>query len=524
MPKVFSYVIFCILTFPLGFCIMNIYNYKEANTLKKLFLCLFLICAMLFCSFSVFGEESGEVSDIIAPESGEPAVYPSSKAVIYNPQTGTFVYDHKGDSRTEAATSAKMTALILIYDEFSTRLDNVITVKAEHLKNIGAATNPATPMIGIKAGNSFKIEELIKAACVSWANDAVNPLIHAYCEETGVSYDDFADKMTEYAESIGCSDTRYKEPLGRGDMGNTTTARDVALICAQFYNRYDLFISSAAGYYVLQGSTIHSRNYLLSERIMPGNYLRGARGFFAGQAFASGNYCIATSVEDGPLTYIVVVLDGCMYLYDEEGVRYFDEGKNPYTDIKTLVEWAKSRFSYINICLEGDAVDEILLEQGRNTDHLVVCTKNKIQTIGRIEDDLSGLEVKITYDTERVYTVTDKNGKSQYAIKAPVTKGETLGMAEFILNGAVIGSTPLLAADNVDTDTVVKFFETVESMLFSSTAKTVLTVVGVLIGLYVLYCLAAFAVRVVKKVKKDVTDTKNEQKLKELKARREKKE
>lgn len=503
---------------------MNIYNYKEANTLKKIFLCLFLISAMLFCSFSVFGEESGEISDISAPESDEPVIYENCKAVIYNPQTGTFVYDYKGDARAEAATSAKMTALILIYDLFSTRLDTVVTVKKEHLTDIGAATNPATPMIGIKAGNTFKVEELIKAACVSWANDAINPLIHAYCEKKGIEYADFAKEMTEYAESIGCTDTRYKEPLGRGDMGNATTAKDVALICAQFYNRYDLFISSAAGYYVLQGSTIHTRNYLLSERIMPGNSLKGARGFFAGQAFASGNYCVATSVEDGPLTYIVVVLDGCMYLYDEEGVRYFDEGKNPYTDVKTLVNWAKNRYSYVNLCLAGDAVDEILLEKGRNTDHLVVCAQKQIQTITHIGDDLSGMEVKITYDTDRVYTIQGKDGKEHYAVKAPVTKGETLGMAEYILNGTIIGSTPLLAADNVDTDTVIKFFETIEKMLFSQTAKTILTVVAVLIGLYVLYCVAAFTVRVIKKVKKDVSDTKNEQKLKELKARREKKE
>ena len=142
----------------------------------SIILCLFLISAMLFCSFSVFGEESGETSDISAPESGEPVIYENCKAVIYNPQTGTFVYDHKGDARAEAATSAKMTALILIYDLFSTQPNSVITVKKEHLADIGAASNPATPMIGLKAGNTYKIEELIKAVCVSWANDAINPL------------------------------------------------------------------------------------------------------------------------------------------------------------------------------------------------------------------------------------------------------------------------------------------------------------------------------------------------------------
>ena len=103
--------------------------------MKKIFLTLFIIILICASVFPAFAEESGEVSDISAPESGEPVIYENCKAVIYNPQTGTFVYDHKGDARAEAATSAKMTALILIYDLFSTNLNSVVTVKAEHLKN-----------------------------------------------------------------------------------------------------------------------------------------------------------------------------------------------------------------------------------------------------------------------------------------------------------------------------------------------------------------------------------------------------
>ena len=158
---------------------------------------------MLFCSFSVFAEESSEVSNIdTSSESSKPSVYKGSKAVIYNPQTSTFVYDYKGDARAEAATSAKMTALILIYDLFSTQLNTVVTVNKEHLTNIGAATNPATPMVGLKAGNAYKIEELIKAVCVSWANDAINPLIYAYCEKKGIEYDDSVISLAKSSYSI----------------------------------------------------------------------------------------------------------------------------------------------------------------------------------------------------------------------------------------------------------------------------------------------------------------------------------
>ncbi len=488
---------------------MVIYNYKEKYMLKRITVCILALLCVLTLVTGVYAEEEQEVT-----------IYGGSKAAVYNPQTGTFVYDKDGTDRTESATSTKMTALILVFDEFATSLDTEVTIESKHLKNIGAAVNPATPMIGLKAGGSFKVEELMKAACVSWANDAVNPLIYAYCDKTGIEYSEFADKMNEFVESIGCTETKYKDPLGRTDLGNRTCAKDVALICAEFYNRYDLFAASSAGYYVLQGSTIHTRNYLLSERIMPGNYLAGARGFFAGQAYSTGGYCVATAVENGPLTYIVVVLDGCMYLYDEEGVRYFDEGKNPYTDVKTLVNWAKTNFVHTTVCKAGEAVDEILLEQGKERDHIVVRADKKIETITAAGDTLSGLKINITYDTQRVYTVTGEDGKEHYAVKAPVTKGEVLGMAEYVLNGTVIGVTPLSAADSIDTDTVIKFFDTVESILFSETAKTVLTVVLVLAGLYVLYCLAAFIVRIVKKVKKDAADTKKEKRLKELKERK----
>ncbi len=495
---------------------MIIYTYKEKFALKKILICIFLMLCMLFSSFGVYAEGTEMPGD-------EAQIYGGCKAVVYNPQTGTFIFEQDGDDRTEAATSAKMTAVILIYDLFSSNLYKEITVESKHLRNIGSATNPATPMIGIRAGNVYTVEELIKAACVSWANDAVNVLIYAYCEEKGIEYEDFADIMTEYAEGIGCEDTRYREPLGKSELGSRTSARDVALLCAEFYNRYDLLTASSQAYYLLQGSTIHTRNYLLSQRIMAGNYLKNARGFFAGQAHAAGDYCVATSVENGHLTYIVVVLDGCMYLYDEEGNRYFEEGKNPYTDVKALVEWSRDRYNYFTLCRAGDALDEILLEQGKNSDHIVVCAKDKIEAISRTGDDLTGLDIKITYDTDRVYTVTGEDGKVRYAVKAPITKGEILGMAEFTLNGNFVGSTQLLAADNIDTDTVIKFFETVESMLFSPTAKTILTVVLVLAGLYILYCAAAFIVRVVKKVKKDAADTKKEQKLKELKERKNKK-
>ncbi len=491
---------------------------------KRIFLIFLCLLLVLFC-LPVSAEQSEEVQ-----------IYANSRAAVYNIQTKTFLYDISGDTRTVAATSTKVCALILLHDYFASQPLTEITVEAAHLKGIGTAVDPSTPMLGLKKGNVYTAQSLIAATCVSWSNDAISPLIHTYCSMNGIEYKEFAQKMTELAKSIGCTDTVYVEPLGMSDMGNYTTAKDIALLCAEFYGRYDLYTASNQGTYLLKGKaekkdgtledtrfTVHTRNYLLSPRIMAGNTHPDANGLFAGQASSRGGYCVATAVESGPLTYITVVTDGCMYLYDEEGVRYFEEGKNPYDDIKTLIEWVKNRFEYVTLCKKGDAVDEIFVEQGKNTDHVVLQAQEKIETIHPKGEDLSSLEVKLTYNTERVYTVADESGATKYAVKAPVKGGEVLGMAEYILNGNLVGKTQLLAADEIDTETAIKFLEKIESALFSPMAVTVLTVVLVLAGLYITYCVIALIVRVVKKVKKDAAATQKEQKLKQLKNKKDNK-
>lgn len=441
-----------------------------------------------------------------------PDIAPGCMAVVYNPQSGKFLFSQNGGGSTEPTVTAKMVALLLIYAEFRTDMSAEITVTAESIRNVGTAYDTSTPMIGLTAGSTFTAQELISCAAVSWANDCINPLIYALCARQGIEYSDFDEKMTEYAESLGCKATLYKEPLGRAGRGSKTTAEDVALICSEFYNCYDLLSLSSAGYYSLRGSTIHNRNYLFSERIVSGCTLGGMRGMCAGQYASSGGYCLCSAYDYGALTYIFVIMNGGILLFDEEGNRYFNPSANPYADISALRTWVTAEYGYVTLCEKGDAVAELTADRAQGTDHLVLSASETVRVLLESSYSEADITERINYDLSRITSSRDSSGKTIYTISAPVTKGETLGMISYLYNGEVIGSSPLVASDNLDTDTVLDFFDKAKEMLFSPTALTIFRVLLILAALYVAYCIAAFAVRVVKKVKKDAAETKKQQK------------
>ena len=51
-------------------------------------------------------------------------------------------------------------------------LDNQVTVDAEALKNIGKKGDISAPMLGLRAGNTATVRQLLQATLISAANDA----------------------------------------------------------------------------------------------------------------------------------------------------------------------------------------------------------------------------------------------------------------------------------------------------------------------------------------------------------------
>lgn len=136
---------------------------------------------------------------------------------------------------------------------------------------------------------------------------------------------------------------------------------------------------------------MHTKNYLLSEALMKGCTLAGAKGIAAGQAKADGQYCLITAAEAEALTYIFVVMDAAGENRYNDGTRDFP-AENAYNDVKKLFPWATSAFGYSMLLSAEDVVGELPVRLSADADFVTVVPAEPIEVLLPKSTDLSGVE------------------------------------------------------------------------------------------------------------------------------------
>jgi D-alanyl-D-alanine carboxypeptidase len=177
-----------------------------------LYITVLLIGMLLFSSLVVFAS-----TDNVKDSRLSTSAY---SAALYVPETQSFLYLKNADKKLPMASTTKiMTALITL--EQCKLTDEVIICKDA----VGVEGSSAY----LKEGESFTVEQLLYALLLQSANDAAVALAY----QVSGSVEDFAYLMTERAESIGATNTRFSNPHGLDCEDHYTTARDLALIAAE---------------------------------------------------------------------------------------------------------------------------------------------------------------------------------------------------------------------------------------------------------------------------------------------------
>ncbi|MFR5863791.1 MAG: hypothetical protein ACLUFV_00455 [Acutalibacteraceae bacterium] len=231
---------------------------------------------------------------------------------------------------------------------------------------------------------------------------------------------------------------------------------------------------------------MHTKNYLLSEALMKGCTLAGAKGIAAGQAKADGQYCLITAAEAEALTYIFVVMDAAGENRYNDGTRDFP-AENAYNDVKKLFPWATSAFGYSMLLSAEDVVGELPVRLSADADFVTVVPAEPIEVLLPKSTDLSGVERRIEY------TATE--------LEAPVAKGTVVGSVSVWLDGQELGSTELVTRLSVEKSELLSIFDKVKSFLYGDTMKTIIRILLVIIALFIVYEVAFFIRRLVKRAK-----------------------
>ena len=161
------------------------------------------------------------------------------------------------------------------------------------------ASEQAPTKLGLKPGQTIKVEDAIKGLVTRSANDASVVIAEAIAGDE----DEFAKLMTRKARALGMSRTVYRNASGLPNDEQVTTARDQATLGRAIQDRfpryYRYFATTAFNY---RGQSIRNHNRLLGN-------VEGVDGIKTGYTRASG-FNLVTSMRRGNRHLVGVVLGG----------------------------------------------------------------------------------------------------------------------------------------------------------------------------------------------------------------------
>src|SRR3954471_10413024 len=220
---------------------------------------------------------------------------PAFSSIIIDGNSGATLSANNPDASRHPASLTKIMTLYLLFERLdggALKLDSEMQVSAR-------ASEQAPTKLGLRPGQTIRVEEAIKGLVTRSANDAAVVIAETIAGSEG----DFAKLMTRKARALGMARTVYRNASGLPDDEQVTTARDQSTLGRAIQDRfpryYRYFSMTAFNYH---GQSIRNHNRLLGK-------VEGVDGIKTGYTHASG-FNLVSSMRRGNRHLIGVVLGG----------------------------------------------------------------------------------------------------------------------------------------------------------------------------------------------------------------------
>jgi D-alanyl-D-alanine carboxypeptidase len=220
---------------------------------------------------------------------------PQFSSIIVDGNSGATLTATSPDASRHPASLTKIMTLYLLFERLDAgkmNLDTEMSV-SEH------ASDQAPTKLGLRPGQTIRVEDAIKGLVTRSANDAAVVI----AESIAGDEDGFAKLMTRKARALGMSRTVYRNASGLPDDDQVTTARDQSTLGRAIQDRfpryYRYFSTETFNYH---GQSIRNHNHLLGN-------VEGVDGIKTGYTRSSG-FNLVTSMRRGNRHLVGVVLGG----------------------------------------------------------------------------------------------------------------------------------------------------------------------------------------------------------------------
>ena len=348
---------------------------------------------------------AGEEMQPAALTAAQPDLTLNCRAVcLIDQDTGTVLYEKNADQQMPIASITKVMTLLLTFEAIHDgrlTLDTLVPV-SEHAYHMGGS------QIWLEPGEQFTLDEMIKAICVSSANDAAV----AVAELVGGSEQGFVQMMNDRAAELGMTNTTFHNACGLDTEGHLSTARDVAIMsrqilttCPEVLHYTGIWTDTLRG-----GATqLVNTNKLLRR-------YNGITGLKTGTTGGAG-VCISASATRDGLNLIAVVLGA-------------PSSKDRFEAATTLLDYGFAAWRAaplpamedrpLLIKVKGSAEESVPLEYSALPESILMPKESAAELTAQL-------------------TLPDE-------LDAPVQQGQAVGMVRILAGESVLGEYDICAA------------------------------------------------------------------------------
>jgi D-alanyl-D-alanine carboxypeptidase len=220
---------------------------------------------------------------------------PAFSSIIVDGNSGATLSSNNPDAVRHPASLTKIMTLYLLFERLESgkmKLDTEMQV-SEH------ASEQAPTKLGLRPGQTIRVEDAIKGLVTRSANDAAVVIAEAIAGDE----DDFAAVMTRKARALGMTKTVYRNASGLPDDEQVTSARDQATLGRAIQDRFPRYYRYfSTSVFNFRGHSISNHNHLLGT-------VEGVDGIKTGYTRASG-FNLVTSMRRGSRHLVGVVMGG----------------------------------------------------------------------------------------------------------------------------------------------------------------------------------------------------------------------
>ena len=359
-------------------------------------------------------EESG--ADAAISENGKQSIVPAgtndfdvpcAAAILIDEDSGTVLYEKNADEQRPIASITKVMTLLLTFEaleEGKISLEDYVPI-SEHAYSMGGS------QIWLEPGEQMTLNDMLKAICVSSANDAAV----AVAEYVGGSEPAFVQKMNEKAAALGMTQTHFENACGLDQEGHLSSARDVAIMSREML----LHHTEVRDYCSIWTDTLRDgATQLVNTNKLLKSY-SGITGLKTGTTSKAG-VCISASAERDDLRLIAVVLGSA-------------SGKERFEAATALLDYGFANYENAVAELPEDAPATLPVTRG-TTD-----------------------AVALQYDAPQKYLMPKGQGKTleltvelPEVLQAPVERGAQIGTVHLTNGREELQTFSITAAHDVD--------------------------------------------------------------------------